>query len=148
MPSLRAATLAVLAAAVVALPAVAVASYTAGGSGSARVGARSIANASGLAAACMATRGVDDTSLTWTASPDAPLVSYVITRTGGAGPATLTAPAGATSLTDTTTGWAGATGGYQYSYTIRAVVGTQPWTTAASAAVTRTFSKAGKCLGA
>jgi hypothetical protein len=139
---------AVLGAVVLLTPGLAQANWVASGTGSATIGARTIRNATALAAVCTANQGPDDATLSWTASADSPIVSYVVTRTGGAGTTiTIPAAAGATSVADTNTNWNAAPGNFQYSYTIRAVVGTAPWTTTASAVVTRSFSKSGKCLG-
>jgi hypothetical protein len=138
---------AVLGAVVLLTPGLAQAKWTAAGSGSATIGARTIRNATALAAVCTANAGPDDTTLSWTASADSPIVAYIVTRAGGGGTVTIPAAAGTTSVADTNTNWGAASGNFQYSYTIHAVVGTAPWTTIASAAVTRTFSKAGKCLG-
>ena len=138
-------TVAVLSAAVVALPGIAQANYSATGSGSATLGAMTIRNASGLTSACVSNPGADDVTLSWTASPDSAIVSYVIDRvaTGGAPNASLPSAKGTISLTDSNT-YTGASA-YTYTYTIRAVVGTAPWTTTVSASTTRTFTKTGKC---
>jgi hypothetical protein len=133
------------AAAVLALPGIAQAKFGATGSGTASVAARTISNASGFASACVANAGPDDVKLTWTVSPDSGFVSYVITRTGtgGAPAGTINAAGSAITATDVNNFTNG--GGYTLSYTIRAVVGTAPWTTLPSASTVRTFTKSGKC---
>lgn len=136
---------AVFGAVVLLTPGLAQAKWTATGSGNATVGARTIANASALASACVTRPGPDDVTLTWTASPDSAIVSYVIDRTGGAGAYSFASALGTTTVTDTNTAWAAAAGNFTYTYNIRAVVGTAPWTTVASASTVRNFTKSGKC---
>lgn len=140
-----AATVAVLTAAVVALPGIAQANFGAAGAGSAAVRAMTIRNATGLGSACVSNAGADDVLLNWTASPDSAIVSYVVDRvaTGGAPNASVPSAKGTTSVTDVNT-FTGPNA-YTYTYTIRAVVGTAPWTTTVSASTTRTFTKTGKC---
>ncbi|MCU1590950.1 MAG: hypothetical protein JWP11_2206 [Frankiales bacterium] len=149
MPRVQLATAAAFTAAVVALPGIAQANWAGTAVGSATIKARtSISNATGtLASSCVAQSGPDDVKLTWGLSPDSAFVSYAIDRTGGAGPITLPLVAGNLVTTnDTSTAWAAApNGNHTYTYTIRAVVGTAPWTTAAAGSTTRTFNKAGKC---
>lgn len=137
--------MAVLTAAVVALPGLAQANYSAAGGGSAQLGARTISNATGLTSACAAKTGPDDVRLTWTLSPDAAFVSYVINRTGtgGAPVGTINAAGNAVTVVDINNFTN--SNGYTLTYTIRAVVGTAPWTTTASASTTRTFTKSGTC---
>jgi hypothetical protein len=142
----RTATAAVAtAAAVLALPGMAQAKFGATGNGTASVAATTIRNASGLGSACVANGGPDDVKLTWTLSPDSAFVSYVVTRTGtgGAPAGTINAAGNAITVNDVNN-FTNA-GGYTLTYTIRAVVGTAPWTTTASASTTRTFTKNGKC---
>jgi hypothetical protein len=129
------------------LQASASAMWTASGSGSGQRGARTITNAAPISSACVANGGADDVKLTWSVSPDSAIVSYIIQRTGGAAAKTF-APslAGtATTFTDTTTDWPAATAGFSYTYTIKAVVGTAPWTTSTAAFAVRNFTKNGKC---
>jgi hypothetical protein len=119
--------------------------WTANGSGSAAIGARTIRNASGLTSACVANAGPDDVKLTWTVSPDSAIVSYVLNRTGtGGAPAGTTNAAGTATTVNYINNFTN-TGGYTLTFTIRAVVGTAPWTTVASASTTRTFTQNGKC---
>jgi hypothetical protein len=143
LPALGVAT--VFGAVVLLTPGLAQAKWTAAGSGTARVGATTIRNASGLASACVANPGPDDVQLTWAVSPDSAFVSYVITRTGtgGAPAGTINAAGNAITVNDLNN-FTNANG-YTLIYTIRAVVGTAPWTTTVSASTTRTFTKSGKC---
>jgi hypothetical protein len=140
-----AAVAAVFGAVVLLTPGLAQAKWTATGSGAATIRARTISNASGLGSACVTKPGPDDVTLTWTASPDSAIVSYVINRTGGAGAYSFASASGTTTVTDTNTDWPAASGSFAYTYTIRAVVGTAPWTTVASASTIRNFTKSGKC---
>jgi hypothetical protein len=139
------ATAAVLTAAAVALPGVAHAQFGATGTGPAQLGATRIRNASGLTSACVSNAGPDDVKLTWSASPDSAFVSYVVDRTATGGGVTASIPAAGSATTVNDVNTFTNASGYTYTYTIRAVVGTAPWTTAASASTTRTFTKSGKC---
>lgn len=134
-----------VAVAVVALPGLAQAKWSAAASGSIRAGATSIRNATGLTSACAINPGPDDVTLSWALSPDSAFVSYVITRTGTGGATTGTINAAGNATTATDVNSFTNTAGYTLTYTIRAVVGTAPWTTVASASTTRTFTKSGKC---
>ena len=131
--------------AVIALPGIAQAKFTASGSGGVRVQALTLRNAGGFAAACASNTPGSAVNLTWTASPDAFVTSYVITRTGtGAGAAkTITVAANVTSTSDSPANPAGNT----YSYSIVAKV--QNWTTAASAPSSVSYTDGGggnKCI--
>lgn len=92
--------IAVLVAAPLSFPGAAAAGWSAEASGPASVGAATLRNASAFTATCRTgTKG--PVTLSWTASPDAYLSSYVIVRTGSPGAAaTFTVSAPATSYTD------------------------------------------------
>jgi hypothetical protein len=126
-------TVAIFIAAVVALPGVASAKWAATGAGTAQVGAATMRNGTALTATCLTT-GIQ---LNWTASLDAFVVSYTVTRTIDGVSSPLASPSTTgTTLTDTiTTGNATVR---RYAYTITAV--RQQWTAGPSASVSKGIS--------
>ena len=134
---------AALAAAVIALPGIARANFSATGSGNATVGATTLRNASAFTSTCTAGSNKGPIALGWTASPDAYVTSYVITRSvNGGAPTPITVLAPATSYSDVVN----PNKNDVFTYTIRAVA--QSWTTAAlpAAAAASFTGNGGKCV--
>jgi hypothetical protein len=137
----RTATVAVLAAAVVALPGAADAKWSATGAGSPVVGAATMRNASGPTSTCFNFSGSQRIAASWTASPDTWVVSYLVKRTGNAPGANATlAPVtyGTNFLLDTPPR---TNVGDSYTYTIQSV--RNNWITSTITTPTRTYTTAG-----
>jgi hypothetical protein len=102
---------AALAAAVVALPGIAQAKFSATGSGTAKLGAATMTNATNFKAVC---RSGSSVTVTWVISPDTYVDGYQISRSGPGAPQTWTLPRTTATMTDSGLA-AGA-----YTYTIQA----------------------------
>jgi hypothetical protein len=130
-----------LAVAVVAFPGTAQAKFAATGSGSPAVAATTMRNASAPAAICFNASG-QRIGVTWTASPDTWVVSYLVKRTGNAPGANVTfAPVayGTNFFIDTPPR---TNVGDAYTYTIQSVINN--WITPTITTPTRTYTTAGQ----
>jgi hypothetical protein len=111
-----------LAAAVVALPGIAQAKFTATGAGTAKLGAATMNNATTFKAVC---RSGTSVTITWVISPDTYVDGYQISRSGPGGAQTWLLPRTTATMTDSGLG-AGA-----YTYTIQAGSLSISWVTPA-----------------